>query len=121
MTVKNNKKTNNYVYKDYDLNIKQEKKVAEPTKEKEEKKIPFSRLLRDGFVMVPRLNVRSGPSFSFNIIKIVNQGERLFVSGETENDKGELWYQITMDISPDDVVAKEGTIGYVKANFIEIR
>lgn len=119
MTVKNNKKTNNYVYKDYDLNIKQEKKVAEPIKE--EKKIPLSRLLRDGFVMVPRLNVRSGPGFSFNVMKIVNQGERLFVSGETENDKGELWYQITMDISPADVVAKEGTIGYVKADFIEIR
>lgn len=120
-TTKKNKR-NNYGYKDqsdYDLEIKkqEEKKV-----EVEEDTTPsLERLLVDGFVTVPRLNVRTGPGFSFNVIKIVNQGERLFVSKQEENEKGELWYQIIMNISPDDIVAKEGEVGYVKGEFVELK
>lgn len=123
MTVKKrDNKRNSYGYKDqsdYDLEIKkQEKKVEEV---KEDTAPSLERLLVDGFVTVPRLNVRTGPGFSFKVIKIVNQGERLFVSKQEENEKGELWYQIIMNISPDDIVAKEGKIGYVKGEFVELK
>ena len=118
-TTKRNKR-NNYGYKDqfdYNLEIKKEKEKVEV----KEDTPSLERLLIDGFVTVPRLNVRTGPGFSFNVIKIVNQGERLFVSKQEENEKGELWYQIIMNISPDDIVAKEGEIGYVKGEFVELK
>lgn len=121
MTVKKrDNKRNSYGYKDqsdYDLEIKKQEEKVEVKKDTPS----LERLLIDGFVTVPRLNVRTGPGFSFKVIKIVNQGERLFVSKQEEDEKGELWYQIIMNISPDDIVAKEGEIGYVKGEFVELK
>ncbi|MBR5712803.1 MAG: SH3 domain-containing protein [Lachnospiraceae bacterium] len=65
-----------------------------PTPTKKPAPTPTPAFPRTGTVSVTRMNVREGASSQYSILGKVYSGDKLVVTGEKKDTKGQLWYQI---------------------------